>query len=178
MCNVLFLIYEPYTNINNYHSLRVCPVLGPRLSTSQTHLTLRKTLWVLLCLFYKLGGCYQVKLITILPMVKRGRVGILVHVGWFCALNYCSVLPLSPYSSNEKACASQAMETSTEASFPVLLTHKTLVTGRTSFECSPLHSHSFSAPRNPKVFIVKLWDSLSPKTEISFTLKCQMTHNS
>lgn len=36
-------------------------MLGPVFRTSLTHLIPRKTLWVLLCPFYKLGACYQVK---------------------------------------------------------------------------------------------------------------------
>ena len=56
MGNVLLLVYKAYTNINNYHLLRVCLVPGPVLSTSKTHLIPRETLWVFLCLLYKLGA--------------------------------------------------------------------------------------------------------------------------
>lgn len=71
MCDVLLLIYEACTNINNYRSLRVCLAPGPVLNTSQTHLIPRKTLWVLLCPFYKLGACYPRRLISTLPQVME-----------------------------------------------------------------------------------------------------------
>ena len=43
MCGVLLPISEAYTNINNYHSLRVCLMPNPVLNILQTHLILRKT---------------------------------------------------------------------------------------------------------------------------------------
>jgi hypothetical protein len=46
-------------------------VPGSVLSSLQTHLIPRKTLWVLLCPFYKLGSCFQVKLISVLPVVME-----------------------------------------------------------------------------------------------------------
>lgn len=43
MCGVLLPKSEAYTNINNYHSLRVCLMPNPVLSILQTYLILRKT---------------------------------------------------------------------------------------------------------------------------------------
>ena len=72
MCGVLLPISEAYTNINNYHSLRVCLVPGPVLSTAQTF-NPEENLWVLQCSFFKLGACYPVKLISPLPKVLESQ---------------------------------------------------------------------------------------------------------
>lgn len=78
--DVLLLIEKAYTDMKNYHPIRVC--LGPCLvlTAPQTHGIPRKTLWAFSCSLYKLGACSQVMLISTSPRLWGGELPSESHV--------------------------------------------------------------------------------------------------